>query len=99
MAAAPKLEAAGKLPLAVGQQGWQQTGLFNVLMVSLVPTEIFQKVYGDKDADVAFICRSGGRSAAARDQLLEAGYESVTRVTGGTPGEEGWIASGLPVRK
>ncbi|MEC7193843.1 MAG: extracellular solute-binding protein, partial [SAR324 cluster bacterium] len=48
VAAAPKLEAAGKLPLAVGQQGWQQTGLFNVLMVSLVPTEIFQKVYGDK---------------------------------------------------
>ena len=53
VAAAPKLEAAGKLPLAVGQQGWQQTGLFNVLMVSLVPTEIFQKVYGDKDAGVA----------------------------------------------
>ncbi len=53
----------------------------------------------DKDADVAFICRSGGRSAAARDQLIEAGYESVTSVTGGTLGEEGWIASGLPVEQ
>lgn len=51
----------------------------------------------DKDADVAFICRSGARSAAARDQLIAAGYESVTSVTGGTLGEEGWIAAGLPV--
>jgi len=53
VAAAPKLEAAGILPMAAGQEGWQQGGLFNVLMASLVPNEIFMSVYGDKDADVA----------------------------------------------
>lgn len=53
VAAAPALEAAGKLPLAVGQQSWQQTGLFNVLMSSLVPVEIFNQVYADKNAEVA----------------------------------------------
>jgi len=53
VAAAPKLEAAGILPMAAGQEGWQQGGLFNVLMASLIPNEIFMSVYGDKDADVA----------------------------------------------
>lgn len=53
VAAGPTLEAKGILPLAVGQQSWQQSGLFNVLMSSLVPVEIFNKVYGDKDTGVA----------------------------------------------
>ncbi|MCI4644205.1 MAG: rhodanese-like domain-containing protein [Hyphomonadaceae bacterium] len=53
----------------------------------------------DKDADVVFICRSGGRSATARDQLIGAGYRSVSSVAGGTLGDEGWIASGLPVEQ
>jgi glucose/mannose transport system substrate-binding protein len=53
VAAGPALEAKGILPLAVGQQSWQQSGLFNVLMSSLVPVEIFNKVYGDKDTGVA----------------------------------------------
>lgn len=53
VAAAPALEAAGKVPLAIGQQGWQQSGLFNVLMSSLLPKEVFLQVYQDKDTDVA----------------------------------------------
>lgn len=53
VAAAPKLEEAGILPMAIGQQGWQQSGLFNVLMAALVPNEIFMSVYDAKDADVA----------------------------------------------
>ncbi len=53
VAAAPKLEEAGTVPLALGQQGWQQSGLFNVLMAALVPNDVFMSVYGDKDADVA----------------------------------------------
>lgn len=53
VAAAPKLEAAGILPMAIGQQGWQQSGLFNVLMAALVPNEIFMSVYGEKNAEVA----------------------------------------------
>ena len=53
VAAAPKLEEAGILPLAMGQEGWQQSGLFNVLFAALVPNEVFMSVYDDKDADVA----------------------------------------------
>ena len=53
VAAAPALEAAGKIPLAVGGQAWQASGAFNVLMVSIAGQDNFLKVYGDKDADVA----------------------------------------------
>jgi len=53
VAAAPKLEEAGILPLALGQQGWQQSGMFNVLMAALVPNEVFMSVYDEKDAEVA----------------------------------------------
>ncbi len=37
----------------MGQQGWQQSGAFNVMMASLLPSDIFMSVYGDKDTDVA----------------------------------------------
>src|SRR4029077_6644127 len=53
VAAAPALEKAGKIPLAVGQQAWQTSGAFQVLMVAIGGPEIFKKVYGDKDAAVA----------------------------------------------
>ncbi len=53
VAAAPALEAAGKLPLAMGQQGWQQSGAFNVMMATLVPQEIYLAVYKDKNPEVA----------------------------------------------
>ena len=56
VAAAPALEKAGILPMAMGQQGWQQSGAFNVFMASLLPSEVFMSVYGDKDTAVAGGC-------------------------------------------
>jgi glucose/mannose transport system substrate-binding protein len=53
VAAAPALEAAGKIPLAMGQQPWQTAGAFDVLMVALAGPEVFMQVYGDKNAEVA----------------------------------------------
>jgi glucose/mannose transport system substrate-binding protein len=53
VAAAPALEKAGKIPLAVGQQAWQTSGAFQVLMVAIGGPDIYKKVYGDKDAKVA----------------------------------------------
>ena len=53
VAAAPKLREAGKIPLAVGGQAWQNSGVFNVLLVALGGKDVFNKVYGDKDAEVA----------------------------------------------
>jgi len=53
VAAAPALEEAGKVPLAIGQQPWQIGGAFRVLLVSLAGPEVYQKVYGEKDAEAA----------------------------------------------
>ncbi len=53
VAAAPALQKAGKLPLAIGQQSWQTSGAFNVLMVALAGPDVLVKVYGDKDVDLA----------------------------------------------
>lgn len=51
----------------------------------------------DTTTEVAFICRSGGRSAAARDQIIAAGYTNATSVAGGTLMDGGWAESGLPL--
>jgi glucose/mannose transport system substrate-binding protein len=51
--AAPALRDAGKVPLALGSQSWQAAGLFQVLMVGLGGPDVFNQVYGDKDAEFA----------------------------------------------
>ncbi|TPE49556.1 ABC transporter substrate-binding protein [Amaricoccus solimangrovi] len=53
VAAAPALQKAGKIPLAVGQQGWQMTGIFNDLLLGLGGKDLYLKVYDEKDAEVA----------------------------------------------
>lgn len=46
-----------------------------------------------KDKPVVVICRSGNRSAQARDLLLGSGFSSVTSVAGGI---NDWKTKGLP---
>jgi len=53
VAAAPKLQAAGKIPLAMGQQSWQSNGAFGVMSVALGGMELWGKVNIEKDADAA----------------------------------------------
>ena len=53
VAAAPALEKAGILPLAVGGQPWQAAGAFDVLMVAIAGKDTFNKVFKDKDAEAA----------------------------------------------
>jgi len=53
VAAAPALEKAGIVPLAVGGQPWQSAGAFDVLMVAIAGKDTFYKVFQDKDADAA----------------------------------------------
>jgi len=52
-AAAPALEAAGIIPLAMGQQPWQTSLAFQVLVVALAGSDVYNKIYGDKDAELA----------------------------------------------
>ncbi|MEP2029670.1 MAG: ABC transporter substrate-binding protein [Paracoccaceae bacterium] len=76
VAAGSKLEEADILPLAMGQQGWQQRGLFNVLFAALVPNDIFLSVYSEKDAEVA-----GGPEVA---RVFKAAADARTMAAGST---------------
>ncbi|MCO5064423.1 MAG: ABC transporter substrate-binding protein [Rhizobiaceae bacterium] len=53
VAAAPKLEEKGIVPLAVGGQPWQSSGAFDVMLSALGGKDLFLKVYQDKDAEAA----------------------------------------------
>lgn len=53
VAAAPALEEAGILPLAMGQQSWQQSGAFGVMAIALAGEEAWRAVHVDRDEDVA----------------------------------------------
>ncbi|MEM5475441.1 ABC transporter substrate-binding protein [Pacificibacter sp. AS14] len=77
VAASPALDGAGKLPLALGQQGWQQSGMFNVLFAALVPNEVFLSVYDDKNADVAAGADVARVFAAAEDARIMAANSTV----------------------
>lgn len=47
-----------------------------------------------KNMDIVVVCRSGNRSATARDILLTAGFSSVTSMDGGV---NQWAAAGFPM--
>ncbi len=53
VAAAPKLGEAGKVPLAMGQQGWQSSGAFGVINVAIGGLDLWRKINVDKDAEAA----------------------------------------------
>jgi glucose/mannose transport system substrate-binding protein len=52
-AAAPALEAAGKIPLAMGNQPWQSSGAFGVLAIAIAGSSAWEAVNIDKNAEVA----------------------------------------------
>ena len=60
VASAPALEAAGKIPLAMGQQSWQSSGAFGVMAIAIAGIDAWTAVNVDKNADVA-----GGDAYAA----------------------------------
>ncbi|WP_416408969.1 ABC transporter substrate-binding protein [Agrobacterium rosae] len=53
IAAGPALQKAGIQPLALGGQAWQANGLFDTLVLSIGGKDLYEKVYKDKDAEVA----------------------------------------------
>lgn len=93
--AAPALEAAGITPMAMGQQGWQQAGAFNVLIASLLPSEIYNSVYGDKDTDVAasaeiasvFQAAADARGMAAKSTVQNWNDATALVITGKAGGQ------------
>lgn len=95
--------ARGAILIDVRTPGeWARTGLAEgAARVSLQDPDFIEKVVaitgGDSDAEVAFICRSGRRSLAAAEKLMEAGYTNVSSVAGGMMADQGWQAAGLPM--
>jgi len=53
VAAAPALESAGKIPLAMGQHPWQSNGAFGVMAIAIAGIDAWSEVNINKNADVA----------------------------------------------
>ena len=51
LAGAPAIQAAGIIPLALGGQGWQESGMFDVVASSIMGFPLMRSVYRDKDID------------------------------------------------
>lgn len=53
VATAPELQAAGILPLAMGQQGWQQNLAFGAITIAVAGLDAWREVTVNKNAEVA----------------------------------------------
>ncbi len=53
VAAAPALQKAGKVPLALGGQSWQSSGAFGVLAIAIAGMDAWSAVNVDKSAETA----------------------------------------------
>ena len=53
VASAPQVEAAGKIPLALGRQAWQSNLAFNAITVGVGGLDLWKKVNLDKDMNAA----------------------------------------------
>ncbi len=53
VAAAPALQKAGKVPLAMGNQPWQASGAFGVIAIAIGGVDAWKAVNIDKNAEVA----------------------------------------------
>lgn len=75
------------------QEEWNE---FHVPNTSLVPLDQLPARLNEipRDKEIVVVCRSGNRSQEGRDILLNAGFTSVTSMTGGL---SDWRASGYPI--
>jgi glucose/mannose transport system substrate-binding protein len=53
VAAAPALEAAGKIPLALGNQPWQSNLAFGAMTIAVAGLDVWKQVNVEKDMDAA----------------------------------------------
>lgn len=83
-ASAPALEAAGKVPLAMGQQGWQTSGAFGVIAVALGGLDVWKQINIEKNADVAMgpeMARVFKAAADARDMAKNSKVQDWNQAT------------------
>jgi len=75
------------------QEEWDEYHAPNTTLIPLdqLPNRLTEL---PKDKEIVIVCRSGNRSAQARDLLLNAGFTQVTSMKGGL---NEWRASGYPI--
>ena len=77
VAAAPALEKAGKIPLALGNQPWQSNLAFGAMTVAVAGLDVWKKVNIDKDMDAAAGPEMAKVFAAAADARKLAAKSTV----------------------
>ena len=91
--AAERFEAGAFLLDVRTQQEWNEQHIDGAVLIPLdeLPSRISEV---PADQDVLIICRSGNRSAEARNILRSAGLPRTTSISGGITA---WMNAGLPV--
>lgn len=95
VAAAPALEEAGKIPLAMGQQPWQSSGAFGVMSVAIGGQDLWNKVNVEKDAEAAaspemlaiFEAAANARTMAARSTVQDWNQATALVISGDAGGQ------------
>lgn len=95
VAAAPKLEEAGLLPLAMGQQGWQQNIAFGTITIGIAGVDNWLAVNRDKNIDVAegpeytavFEAVAAARDLAAESNVQDWNLATNLVITGQAGGQ------------
>ena len=69
------------------------TPAINQPLDKLDPHALMKSRNGSADAPLYLICKGGTRGAKACQKFIDAGFENIVNVEGGT---EAWVAAGLP---
>ena len=92
---APQLEAAGKIPLALGNQPWQSNLAFGAISIAVAGLDVWKQVNVDKDMDVAagpeyaavFQAVADARSLAAKSTVQDWNQATNLVITGEAGGQ------------
>ena len=95
VASAPALEAAGIIPLAMGQQPWQSSGAFGVMAVAIGGQDLWTKINVDKDEVAAggpemlkvFEAAVNARAMAAKSNVQDWNQATNLVITGAAGGQ------------
>ncbi len=100
----PDLSSIGKRPVLVEWLDFPGSNRNQAFVTQL--TEALTNVGANKDTELFFLCRSGGRSLSAARAMAAAGYSRCRNVANGFEGpldpnrhrgsRDGWKAKGLP---
>lgn len=93
---APNLRESGIIPLAVGGQAWQLSGMFGTLFTGLAGVDNWRKAYIDRDEDTlrgevtANVWRAFGdaRDLQDQDNMIQNWNDATTQVINGEAGAQ-----------